>query len=65
MEKEDPKQQRFMPAPTETAPEEGKAPVRQKLSDLKDASDGLKERADIAKRAMDDADANVGDSEED
>jgi hypothetical protein len=65
MEKEDRKQRKARPARSETAPEEGNVPVREKPSDLKDASDILKKQADVAKRAMDYADAHAGDLEED
>jgi hypothetical protein len=51
---------------SETAPEEGHTPmVREKLSDLKDASDMLRKQTDVARRAMEYAEANEGDLEED
>jgi hypothetical protein len=48
-----------------TAPDEGNAPVREKLSDPKDLSDVLKQRAEVAKRAMEYGDANAEDFEDD
>ena len=50
---------------SETAPEEGNASPPDKLSDVKNVSDVLKSRTDVAKRAMDYADANAGDFDED
>lgn len=64
MEKEELKRKKLTPAWSDTAPEEGNVPVRAKLSDLKNASDILKKREDVAKRAMDYSDANAGDLEE-
>jgi hypothetical protein len=65
MKKEGAKQKRFIPAGADGAPEEGNAADREKLSELKDGSDVLNERANAAKRAMDYADANAGDFEVD
>ena len=66
MEMEQRKPTKLTPARSETAPEEGHTPiVREKLSDLKDASDMLKKQTDVARRAMEYAEANEGDLEED
>ncbi len=51
-------------APQSATAPEGNAPVREKPSDP-NLSDVLKERAEVAKRAMEYADANAEDLEDD
>jgi hypothetical protein len=64
MERKDSSRKKLVLAGAPDAPEAGDVWVRDRPSDLKDASDMLRQQMDVSKRAADYADANAGDFEE-